>query len=254
MSPSSFFTNPAILPPYETAWLAGFLLLEAAVLLLAKKPYVKEKAKGWLMITGALLVACLHPIAKAAVICALLVMFVDEAYGLVAKLRGVWMKIAVSAIGTVLTAGVLAFLYFRQAEFAFLFIAVSLSDVVAYLVGTKFPIGKGFTKISPNKAFSGVLAQVAFLTMAFVLILPFRDIFVQTMLAIVLAVLAPAGDLLESAVKRAAGVKDASDAIPGHGGAYDRIDSMLLVSACYLGVFYWERIITVATAFFESGA
>ena len=56
MASFSFFTNPVSILLSETGWLAGFLLLEAAVFLLAKKPYVKQKAKGWMLITGVLLI------------------------------------------------------------------------------------------------------------------------------------------------------------------------------------------------------
>ena len=53
-------------------------------------------------------------------------------------------------------------------------------------------------------------------------------------MALVLSVLAQAGDLLESAVKRRFGAKDASHLIPGHGGLMDRLDSFLVAALAAL--------------------
>ena len=64
------------------------------------------------------------------------------------------------------------------------------------------------------------------------LALPFLPLSGALFLGVIVGTIGQMGDLAESLMKRDAGVKDSSTLIPGHGGAFDRFDSVLLVAPC----------------------
>lgn len=113
------------------------------------------------------------------------------------------------------------------------------ADSYAYLVGKfvagKFILGKHklSPRLSPNKTVEGYLGGVVFGTLTTVLIgyifTNWYDISLVTVLIVGLltSVVSPAGDLAISLLKREAGVKDSGNLFPGHGGALDRIDSLM---------------------------
>lgn len=105
-----------------------------------------------------------------------------------------------------------------------------INDTMAYIVGSF--IGKTpFSPISPKKTWEGTaggaVLAIAAVTIAGVywLHLPWLSLLV---IATVAAVMGTLGDLLESKLKRMAGVKDSGNFMPGHGGFLDRFDSLLL--------------------------
>ncbi len=113
------------------------------------------------------------------------------------------------------------------------FIIVWLTDSAAYFVGSAIGKHKMAPVISPNKSWEGFLGGliaaliVAGIYMIIVLDMPLYQAF---LLAIFFSVLGQLGDLAESAIKRYCGVKDSGSLIPGHGGVFDRFDSVILVA------------------------
>jgi phosphatidate cytidylyltransferase len=119
------------------------------------------------------------------------------------------------------------------------------SDTGAYYVGRAIGKHKLAPTISPGKTwegvFGGIAAGLAFAAIAhfwFFRELPLRW---TLPLAVVMTLLGILGDLTESALKRGAGAKDAAKILPGHGGALDRLDSLLFNAPLiyYFAHFYF---------------
>jgi len=109
-----------------------------------------------------------------------------------------------------------------------LFVAVSVADIVAYFAGRRLG-GPRLSPLSPAKRWSGTVAGAA----AGLGTLAVLSAFSWPM-AVAVAVGGPAGDLLESMIKRGAQTKDAGSWLPGSGGLLDRIDSLLVALAVLL--------------------
>ena len=117
-----------------------------------------------------------------------------------------------------------------------IFLMIWVNDTFAYLVGMAFGRHRLFPRVSPKKSWEGFAGGIVFtialgvaFTYLFPKITPFYGVGQFVMLGVVVSLAATFGDLLESTLKRAAGVKDSGTIIPGHGGMLDRIDSLLLV-------------------------
>jgi phosphatidate cytidylyltransferase len=113
-----------------------------------------------------------------------------------------------------------------------LIVTIWINDTAAYLVGSL--IGRRpLSSISPNKTWegtiAGILISVLLVTKIMGQYIPLneRSIFLISMVA---AIAGTFGDLLESKLKRLAGVKDSGTMMPGHGGFLDRFDSILLAT------------------------
>lgn len=118
-------------------------------------------------------------------------------------------------------------------------LATWTSDTVAYAVGRFYGHRPISPVVSPKKTIEGTLA--GFIGTVLVVMVAGKSLaWLGTgqffLLGLVLATVAPLGDLFESYLKRASHVKDAGTIIPGHGGILDRFDSLLFtsVAAYYL--------------------
>jgi CDP-diglyceride synthetase len=120
------------------------------------------------------------------------------------------------------------------------------SDIGGYVAGRRFGRRHIAPAISPHKTVEGLLAgMVASVVIGVVLvggISPWGR-FDALALGVVVAVLAPLGDLCESLLKRDLGVKDLGGLLPGHGGVLDRFDAMLFALPA---VYYLIKLLDVA--------
>lgn len=114
-----------------------------------------------------------------------------------------------------------------------MFVFIWANDTGAYLVGMTCGKHKMFERISPKKTWEGFTGGV---TLCVILgaLMTFTEYFNMNIaegiaFALIVSLFSTWGDLVESMFKRAAGVKDSGNIIPGHGGILDRIDSLLCV-------------------------
>jgi phosphatidate cytidylyltransferase len=129
----------------------------------------------------------------------------------------------------------------------FLFLCVWSGDIAALYIGKRFGRHKLAPTLSPNKTWEGAIASIAASVLFGVGLILYGDWLTThgssftrlhtnapwwqfLVLAVLLNIAAQFGDLLESALKRGANVKDSGTMLPGHGGILDRIDALLLAA------------------------
>jgi phosphatidate cytidylyltransferase len=119
-------------------------------------------------------------------------------------------------------------------------LAVVASDTLQYYTGRALGRRPLAPAISPKKTIEGAVGGFVGATIVLVWLgafwLPAVPVNARVGLGLTIAGLGIAGDLVESALKRAADVKDSSHLIPGHGGVLDRIDALLLAAPVYIVV------------------
>jgi phosphatidate cytidylyltransferase len=116
----------------------------------------------------------------------------------------------------------------------FLFAIVWTTDVVAYFLGRLIGGPKLMPRVSPRKTWSGALSGLAAAVLAAVAVAQvagLSGLYSIAVVAAILSVVAQAGDLFESRLKRRFGAKDSSHLIPGHGGLMDRLDGFVFAAA-----------------------
>jgi phosphatidate cytidylyltransferase len=116
-------------------------------------------------------------------------------------------------------------------------LVVWIADSAAYFAGKRFGKHKLAPLISPGKTWEGAAGAILAVTLyGLILCLVFDESYWLIVGLWTLVVLSIMGDLLESLIKRQAGVKDSGKLLPGHGGILDRIDG--LIPTLPLTMFY----------------
>jgi len=127
----------------------------------------------------------------------------------------------------------------------FMFAGTCACDTAAYFLGKAFGRRRIAPVLSPKKTLEGAIGGLlgsVLIAYLFAIIYPFLPVPKLLLLGLLLGVAAEAGDLLESALKRQAGLKDSSTLIPGHGGILDRFDSTLFTAPL---VYYYVRLFII---------
>jgi phosphatidate cytidylyltransferase len=114
---------------------------------------------------------------------------------------------------------------------SFLFLVIWTDDIFAYFVGRSIGRTPLFPRVSPQKTVEGSVAGfIGSLLVAWIFarwMWQTADLKTVILLAAFVAIAGQLGDLVESAFKRGASLKDSGALLPGHGGMLDRIDSLL---------------------------
>lgn len=151
-------------------------------------------------------------------------------------------SIALTFFGALVVSFTLNHFVYLRREFGpywiyFLFAVIFIGDTGAYFIGKPFGRHKMAPLASPNKTWEGSFGGLALACLGGIaaqqVLLPETVLWKAVVLALVVHAVAQVSDPLESLFKRAAGVKDSSNILPGHGGFLDRVDSLILAAPLY---------------------
>lgn len=155
--------------------------------------------------------------------------------------------IAVTLFGMIYIGWFFSYLLFiralteRGAYLLFLMGTIWALDIVAYLFGSRFGRHKLLPSVSPKKSVEGAVAGFIFCLIAAGVFGYYAgfDLTHSLVLGAIIGIVAQMSDLVESLIKRDAGVKDSSSIMPGHGGVLDRIDSFILTAPVVYYYLVW---------------
>lgn len=160
-----------------------------------------------------------------------------------------WKRIGASIVGIIYVAvpfGMMnSFFFLKSADIAIpwillaLFILVWVNDVFAYLAGSTIGKHKLFESISPKKTWEGTISGIVFtlvFSWLFSLVSDNLELVQWLGFGLIVSLTSILGDLIESMLKRNAGVKDSGNLLPGHGGVLDRFDAIIFATPF---VFYY---------------
>jgi phosphatidate cytidylyltransferase len=115
-----------------------------------------------------------------------------------------------------------------------IFVSIWICDSAAYFVGSAYGLHKLMPRVSPKKSWEGAIAGFVFAIAGMIaareLMLEFIGLRDAIAIGFIAGTFGQIGDLVESLLKRDAHVKDSSSIIPGHGGVFDRFDSLLFTA------------------------
>ena len=131
----------------------------------------------------------------------------------------------------------------------FTLVLVWAGDMLAYFVGKSVGRIKMAPALSPKKTWEGAAANVLASILVAVAFARWMQLDTLTLIAIAAAanIAGQAGDLIESAYKRGASVKDSGALLPGHGGMLDRIDSLILAAPVVWVLYQWLQATIITT-------
>ena len=120
------------------------------------------------------------------------------------------------------------------------------SDTGAYCIGRLLGRHRLASALSPGKTIEGAAGGLITAALATIVLASLLNLSLSLLQALIvglaLSLAAQVGDLLESGLKRALNVKDAGVLVPGHGGLFDRLDSLLVVGAVLYYVLRWVSL------------
>ncbi len=127
-----------------------------------------------------------------------------------------------------------------------IFVLIWINDSFAYLVGKSIGRTKLFPRVSPKKTVEGALGGFVFTMIGTYFLAKYEPILNLNqwfVLAVVVVFFGILGDLVESKLKRQAGVKDSGAILPGHGGLLDRLDSLIFAAPfAYLALYIFTNV------------